>query len=84
MTSTDLHDLSLSLAIVAGGLSVVLHGMAWQARRRLRASLKIQLTEAVEELTQRWEGRAALWHSIGLALSLVSILCVAAWLLLRQ
>ena len=68
------------LALLLGTLSVLLHGMAWYARKRLRGSLKIPLTEEAEEVTHRWERRAALWHKIGLAMSIVSILCVAVWL----
>jgi hypothetical protein len=80
VTNSDLRDLSLNLAIVIGCLSVALNGLAWQARRRLRASLKVQLTEAAEELTHRWEERAALWQNIAVTMSTLSILCVAAWL----
>lgn len=84
MTNSDLRDLSLNLAIVAGCLSVALNGLAWHARKRLRASLKLQLTEAAEELTHRWEERAALWQNIALAMSTLSILGVGAWLFIGK
>jgi hypothetical protein len=76
----SLGDISWDLTILGGCLSVILHGMAWSARRRLRASLKIPLTEEAEAVTHLWEGRAASWHSTGVALSIFSILCAVVWL----
>lgn len=76
----SLGDISWDLAILGGCLSVILHGMGWYARRRLRASLKIPLTEEAEAVTHLRESRAAHWHRIGLALSIFSILCAMGWL----
>ena len=80
MLISDVPQAFLILAILLGALSVLLHGMAWHARKRLRTSLKIPLTEEAEEVTHRLERRAALWHNIGFAMSIVSILSAAAWL----
>ncbi|MDF2811115.1 MAG: hypothetical protein K0S56_2146 [Microvirga sp.] len=71
---------TLSLAIGFGGLAVIFHGMAWQARRQLRATLKSPLTEEAEEATHRWEWRATLWHNIGIAASMLSLLGLAVGL----
>jgi hypothetical protein len=60
---------TLSLAIIFGGLAVIFYSMAWHARRQLRATLKSPRTEEAEEATHRWEGRAILGHNIGLAAS---------------
>ena len=81
MTISTLPDLSWGFAILFGWLSVILLGMAWHARKRLRASLKIPLTDEAEAVTHLWERRAARWQSIGLAMSIFSILCAVAWLL---
>lgn len=81
MTISVLRDLSWASAILFGWLSVILLGLAWHGRKRLRASLKIPLTDEAEEVTHLWEARAVRWHGIGIALSIFSISCAIAWLL---
>jgi hypothetical protein len=82
VTIEDFRELSLSLAILFGWLSIVPLLGAWYARRKFRAFLKAPLSDEVEHLTHVWENRIARWSIIGLAMAGFSILCFVMWLVL--
>ncbi|WP_201842081.1 hypothetical protein [Microvirga zambiensis] len=50
------------------------------ARKRFHAFLKAPLTEEAEHLTRARQLRVTHWTTAGLALSGVSIICFASWL----
>ena len=81
MTVGALRDLFWYLALTSGWLAVILLGGGWYARRRLHAFLKAPLTEEAEHLTHVWERRVIRWTAVGLALSGISLFCLASWLI---
>lgn len=79
----DIRDLLWIGAILLGWLSILSLIGTWHARRKFHALLKAPLTEEVEHLTHVWENRVARWNLCGLILAGLSILCFAAWAIVR-
>jgi hypothetical protein len=81
VTIAEFRNLLWDLAILIGWFAAIPHGLAWVARRKFRAFLKLPLTEDVENMTHRWERHAARWTAIGLWMSGFSVLCLIVWVI---